>query len=359
MINQPLVSVVLVIRDIERFLPEAIESVLTQTFEDFEFFIVDFGSKDRSKEIALDYASRDQRVKVSQIAPCSYIEAKIAACMLPRSRYLAIQDADDISLPDRLKAEVDYLERNPAVGLLGGAVQWIDSAGNSIDSADDYPSQNEEIQRELIVRNTFWHPTVLMRRDAYESVGGYRRVFVQSDDYDLWLRIAEHYQCANLKEKVLKYRIHPQQLSFRKRKDQILCALAAQAAASLRRAGKQDPLNAAPEISPSLLAEMGVSITEQKRSLASGYDGYIRHMFDAGSYSAVQDSIAEMLEVCQGYLDPRQVSEMHILGAEAAWKQGKIVGSLKAIGQAVQARPRVLGRPLRSLVDRVRYSLQS
>src|ERR1700683_3775830 len=120
--GEPLVSVVMVISNVERFVAEAIESVLGQTFRDFEFVIVDFGSTDRTKDIAASYAAKDSRIRLSQIPPCSYIEAKIAACSLPTGRYIAIQDADDVSLPDRLKAEVDFMEDHPKVGFLGGAV---------------------------------------------------------------------------------------------------------------------------------------------------------------------------------------------------------------------------------------------
>jgi glycosyltransferase involved in cell wall biosynthesis len=102
--DQPLVSVVMIIRNVERFLAEAIESILSQFFRDFEFIIVDFGSIDKSKDIAARYAAKDSRIKLSEIPPCSYIEAKIAACSLPKGRYIAIQDADDVSLPDRFWA---------------------------------------------------------------------------------------------------------------------------------------------------------------------------------------------------------------------------------------------------------------
>src|SRR5579863_3226260 len=116
--DEPLVSVVMVISNVERFLAQAIESVLSQTMRDFEFIIVDFGSTDNSKGIAANYAASDSRIRLSEIAPCSYINAKIAACSLARGRFIAIQDADDVSLPDRLKGEVDFLEMNPRVGLL-------------------------------------------------------------------------------------------------------------------------------------------------------------------------------------------------------------------------------------------------
>lgn len=353
----PIVSVVMVIRNVERYLTEAIESILHQTFHDFEFIIVDFGSTDRSKEIAASFASRDQRIKLSEIPPCSYIGAKIAACSLPRGRYIAIQDADDVSLPDRLEIEVSFLKSHPDVGLLGGAVQWIDSEGKCLASSDDYPTEDREIRAELRTRNPFWHPTVLILKDAFVRLGGYRRVFVQSDDYDLWLRISEHYKCANLKQKVLNYRIHPQQLSFRSRKDQILCALAAQAAAALRRDGKPDPLSTAREITPGLLAEMGVSEVTQKKELASGYSGYINHMFDAGGYAAVPEATAEMLQVCKGsQIDPRLIVNMHILSARAFWRQRKPISGLLSVARAVRTRPRILGRPLRTLLNRLRFS---
>jgi hypothetical protein len=347
MIDPPLVSVVMVIRDVERFLPEAIESVLNQTLRELEFIIVDFGSTDKSKDIAASYAARDNRVKLSEIPRCSYIEAKIAACSLPHGRYIAIQDADDVSLPNRLKDEVDFLESHPRVGLLGSAVQWIDSNGQFLTCGDDYPTEDHQIRLELKVRNTFWHPTVLILREAFVSVGGYRAAFTQSDDYDLWLRISEHYECANLKQKLLNYRIHPNQLSLRKRKDQILCALAAQAAAVLRSEGRSDPLDGAKGVTPALLAEMGVSEAVQNRELTSGYCGYINHMFEAGGYSAVPEATAEMFQVCRGrYLDSRLISDMYILSAKALWKQGKIMSGIVSTARAVRTRPRVIGRPL-------------
>jgi glycosyltransferase involved in cell wall biosynthesis len=355
--DQPIVSVVLVIRNVERYLAEAIESILHQTFHDFEFIIVDFGSTDKSKEIAGGFAAKDERIKLSEIPPCSYIEAKVAACSLPKGRYIAIQDADDLSLPDRLETEVGFLESHPKVGLLGGAVQWIDSQGKRLETPADYPTENREIRAELRTRNPFWHPTVLMLKEAFDRVGGYRRVFVQSDDYDLWLRISEHYECANLKQKVLNYRIHPSQLSFRCRKDQILCALAAQGAAALRREGKPDPLNGAKEITPALLAEMGVSEYVQKKELASGYCGYIKHMFEAGGYAAVPEATAEMIQACEGSkINPRLIADMHILSAKAYWKQSKPISGLHSVAKAVRARPRILGRPVRALLDRLRFS---
>ena len=97
---------------------------------------------------------------------------------------------------------------------------------------------------------------------------------------------------------MLNYRVHPQQLSLKKRKDQILCALAAKVAATLRREGIHDPLYEAKEITPALLAEMGISEEMRKKSLLDSYLEYIHHMFDVGGYSAVPEALTEMLEAC-------------------------------------------------------------
>ena len=146
--EQPLVSVVMVIRNIERYLTEAIESILHQTFRDFEFIIVDFGSKDKSFEIASSYAASDKRIKLSQIAPCSYIEAKIAACALPKGKYIAIQDADDVSFPERLEVEVSFLEGNPE-HWLGGRIGPIDRCKRNATSVREQLSGGETRKSEL------------------------------------------------------------------------------------------------------------------------------------------------------------------------------------------------------------------
>jgi glycosyltransferase involved in cell wall biosynthesis len=351
--GEPLVSVVMVIRNVERFLAEAIESVLSQTFRDFEFIIVDFGSTDNSKSVAAEYAAADRRIQVSEITPCGYIEAKIAACALPKGRYVAIQDADDVSLPDRLSAEVDFMVQHPEVGLLGGAVQWIDSQGRWLQTPDGYPTEDAEIRRALKTYNPFWHPTAIFLREAYAREGGYRGPSAPSDDYDLWLRISEHYQCANLKQVVLKYRIHPQQLSLRKRKEQIFCVLAAQASALLRKTGSPDPLNWVPQVTPTVLKEMGVSEATQRKALAEGYLYWIKQVYAAGDYGAVAEATAEMLRLCDGVDVVSLVSEASVIAGQAYWKQRKVLLSCRSFGRAVVRQPSVAKRALHSLRRRL------
>jgi len=179
--------------------------------------------------------------------------------------------------------------------------------------------------------------------------------FTQADDYDLWLRISEYYQCANLKEVVLKYRIHPHQMTNRKRSEQILCTLAAQVSASLRKAGNPDPLTSVKQITPPVLAGMGVSEAKQKNKLAEGYFSLIDQMYKAGGHAAVLEAAEELFQLCNGEcVEPKYISDVHILSAKAYWKQEKILPSLFSLGRAVLARPRVVGRPLIPFLRRLR-----
>src|SRR5580693_2039955 len=130
--KKPLISVVMAICDVEHYLGDSIESILGQTFQDFEFIIVDFGSTDKSKEIASRYGAKDSRIRLHEIAPCALAEARNTACRLAQGKYVAVMDSDDVAVPDRLRWEFEFMEKQPTVGLLGGATEWIDSAGRSL-----------------------------------------------------------------------------------------------------------------------------------------------------------------------------------------------------------------------------------
>jgi len=282
-------------------------------------------------------------------------EARNQVCALAKGRYIAIQDADDISVPSRLQREVEFMEMHPSVGLLGGAIERINESGEYLSTVDDYPTEDEEIRRVLKEWSAFAQPAVVMLRDAFLCVGGYRAVFPSSEDYDLWLRISEHYQCANLKDVVLKYRIHPRQMTMRKRSEQILCTLAAQTSASLRRARKPDPMNFATEITPALLAAMGVSEAIQKRKLVEGYFSSINQMYKAGGNIAVLEAAAELLRLCKGErVESGFLFDVHILSAKAYWKERRVWPSFLSLGRAMLARPRVVGRPLKPFLRLLR-----
>jgi glycosyltransferase involved in cell wall biosynthesis len=351
-INPPLVSVVMVICNVDRFLAEAIESIVGQTFDDFEFIILDYGSTDKSKDIVLSYAAKDSRIKLHETPPCTYIEAKIAACSLARGRYIAVQDADDNSLPNRLLWEVEFMEKNPAVGVLGGAADWIDAEGRLL-WVFEPPTGNEEIRAALLTRCPFVHSSALMRREAFTWVGGYRRLFAQAEDYDLFLRISEHFQCANLKQVVVQYRIHAHQLSLRTRRQQTVAKLAAQAAASARRTRNMDPLDSVQEIMPSLLLELGVPHARLQAELFFEYRNWIRNMFVAGEYSVALKAAMEMLEFDWEDIDREKIADLWITVAQLFWKQKRFFRCFVAACRAVITKPIIAGDLFGSLLRRV------
>jgi len=354
-VNKPIISVVMVVCNVDRFLAESIESILGQTYGGFKFIIVEFGSTDKSEAIASTYAAKDSRIKLHKIPHSGLAEARNAGCFLAQGRYVAFMDADDISLPNRLLWQIDFMEQHPEIGLLGGATEWIDPTARSL-RINYFPTEDHEIRTALATRCPFCQPTVLIRREAFVLAGGYRAVFAQAEDYDLWLRIAEHFQCANLRQAVLKYRIHPYQLTLRKRAEQTLCALAAQVSASSRRNGNPDPLNSVEEITPALLAALGVSEATQQITVAHDYLFWIRAMYQAGEYSSALQTAIEVLQSSKWeYAERWQIANMRLLTASLYWKQRRFVRSFLAAGRAFMIRPVMLARPLKPLLRWFRF----
>jgi cellulose synthase/poly-beta-1,6-N-acetylglucosamine synthase-like glycosyltransferase len=348
--GNPTVSVAMVVRNVDRFLTESIESVLAQTFRDFEFVIVDFGSSDSSKSIISGYAAKDTRIKFHEIPCCGLAEARNAACSLAQGKYIAIMDADDVSVQERLSWQVRFMEDHPEAGVVGGAVERIDATGRPL-QVFKYPLENPEIQSELPTCCVFCQPTVLMRRDAFVGVGGYRGPFAPAEDYDLWLRIAESFQLANLDQVLLKYRIHSNQVTLRKRRQQVMGCLAAQACARARRNGGFDPLNGVKEITPALLAGLGVTKAEQQVALAREYLNWTRVICETREYSGALDALNEILQPSEHeYAESWVVAELRFLAARIYWRQRRFLRSVMTLCHAVAARPVIVGRPLKSLL---------
>ena len=350
--NKPLVSVVMVVCNVDRFLAECIESILGQTFSDFEFIIVDYGSTDASKGIVALYAQADQRVRMHEIPHCGLGQARNAACSLARGRYIAIMDADDVALPERLQLEVDFMEKHPRVGLLGAAVQWINAAGRDL-YIGRVPTDDKQLRRSLTIHCPFWQPTVLLLKKAFDRAGGYRNAFAPAEDYDLWLRVTEHFQCSNLEDIVLKYRIHSQQVSLRKRKQQTLGILAAQRSAALRQEGKRDVFGSVDAITPELLTKLGVPESTQERAFVLDSRLWIRHMGLAGEDSVALDSAIELLHTNWTHVEEWQIADLHLAVAGFRWKRREFPEGIRSAIQAVRMRPKVLGRPLKPWLQRV------
>jgi len=350
----PVVSVVMSVLNGERFLREAVESILDQSFREFEFIVIDDGSTDSTASMLDSYQRRDSRVRVFHQENRGLVESLNRGCGLSGGRYIARMDADDIALKDRLMWQVEFMEKHPEVCVLGGAVELINAMGKPLVTYRN-PIEDREIELALLRGDCpFWHPTVLMRKEVLASVKGYRKVVVDAEDYDLWLRMADRYQLANLEAVVLKYRIHPFQVSVRKCRQQALSIVAARAAALSKRNGSPDPLNSVGDITPAVLAGLGVSKATQQATLARGYLRWIRNMSNAGEYSAALDMVIEVLRFSDWkHAENRVAADLLLLAARLYWRHGRFTRSILSAVHAVITRPITLGRPLKPLLRRL------
>jgi glycosyltransferase involved in cell wall biosynthesis len=208
----PRVTVVMAVYNAAQFLREAVASVLAQTYRDFELIVVDDSSQDGSLSILQSFGDPRMRIirhHTNTGAALSRNDALAAA----RGELVAIMDADDVCAPNRLERQVAFLDANPLVGLVGcGVFDNIDASG-AVLYTSYLPEDNETIQRTLVERWCFLHPSIMFRRAHYESVGGYRKEFEPAEDHDFILRILEHCQTHNLYERLVSYRLNPKGLS--------------------------------------------------------------------------------------------------------------------------------------------------
>jgi glycosyltransferase involved in cell wall biosynthesis len=206
--NAPLISVCMPVYNAKRYLEEAIESILGQTFKDFEFLIIDDGSTDRSLAILKRYAAQDARIRLWSRPNAGYVVRLNEMLHQARGDLIARMDADDVALPERFARQVEFLRSHLEVDVVGGGQELIDSKGYHLSIYHD-PLGHEEIQeRGLAGACPINHPSVMMRRKAVLAVGGYRVKMMPAEDLDLWLRMSEHGRLANLPDVITRYRLH-------------------------------------------------------------------------------------------------------------------------------------------------------
>lgn len=350
MATTPTVSVVMSVLNGERFLCESVESILAQSFREFEFIIIDDGSTDRTASILDTYQRSDPRVRIHHQENRGLVESLNFGCGLARGKYIARMDADDVATTDRLTRQVAFMEEHPHIGLLGGAVEIVDVTGRYILTSRN-PTEAGEIRFALLTGCPFWHPTVVIRQEVFAAVGGYRKVVVDAEDYDLWLRISERWGPANLELVVLKYRLHPWQVTVRKCRTMGASSLAARAAATARRKGDPDPLERVSEITPAVLSGMGVDAAAQEAAVAGRYLWAIRSMYHTRQYSAALDALVEMQSSSEWEsAGARVAADLRFLAAQLYWRQGRLVRSILSAGQAIIMRPVMIARPLKPVL---------
>lgn len=308
----------------ERFLGEAIESILAQTFGDFEYIIVNDGSTDGTAAILGTYAGKDSRLRVYHQENRGTCPSDNRACAMARGKYIAHLDADDVSLPDRLERQVKFLENHEDVGLLGGAFEGIDDQGRLI-CVERPPLDDESIRAQFRSFSApFLHSALMMRKQAYDAAGGYRCQFLRSEDLDLSLRIMESWKTANLPEVVVRRRVHTKQVSFCYARQQIFSDLAAYALASARQLRGVEPPCDVPVITESYLEKLGVSQAARHQALVAYQVQWIRLMSQIAQDDAVLRSVDELIQLSRsGPVDSASLANAMLVAARIHSRHGR------------------------------------
>lgn len=211
--SKPSVSVLMSVYNGERYLQEAVESVLQQTYTDYEFIIIDDGSKDRTWELL--NAFNDPRIRlISNEENIGLTQSLNKGIQMSRGDYLARQDADDISTSERLAMQMRFLREHPEVGVLGTWVAYIDKQGQRIGTWAT-PGSPPLVSWSLLFGNCIAHPSVIVRRSLLRQGLTYRPEFPYAQDYDLWVRLNTKTQLANLTDVLYWRRVHEEMIGVK------------------------------------------------------------------------------------------------------------------------------------------------
>ncbi|MBE7546022.1 hypothetical protein KsCSTR_47380 [Candidatus Kuenenia stuttgartiensis] len=209
----PLISVVMPVYNCEQYVREAIESILHQTFQEFEFIIINDGSTDQTPEILNEYAKKDIRIKVINQLNSGIVVALNRGLFESKSEWIFRMDGDDIALPHRFAVQIKAIEKNPSLILLGGWCQQINTKGVFL-KVNKYPSHHNKLIHNLEAHNQFFpHPTACFRRGVVMKLEGYRERFRHAEDIDLWFRMVGHGQFACCDDVILCLRKHEKNIS--------------------------------------------------------------------------------------------------------------------------------------------------
>ncbi len=236
-------DVVLPVKNGLPYVKEAVSSLLNQRFGDFSLLVIDDGSADGTAEELAELTKNDARMTLAQATGRGLVDALNQGLAWSTSPFLARMDADDISLPARFEVQLAYLDQHPKVDVVGSGVQMIDARGRPLPDVPAYPTSPEDLRRQLFTnRNPIAHPTVMMRSQKIKDLGGYRSPMKSAEDFDLWLRVAECGELANLPDRLLQYRVHDHQVSEAHRLEQSFASELAFICSEHRRAGVPDPV---------------------------------------------------------------------------------------------------------------------
>lgn len=215
--NNPKVSIITPAYNTERYVGDAIESILSQTFTDFEYIIIDDCSKDATWDIIQDYVKKDSRI----IALRNEKNLGIAGnrnkgLREAKGKYVVWQDSDDISLPQRVEHQYQFMEVNPGMGIVGGYLQFFNEYGDT--GIRKYKPDDVSLRRKIFRYSPVGQPGAMVRKKCFDEIGEFDLRYPPAEDLDISFRIGSKYTFANLQEVVIKYRENSNSATFTKLK---------------------------------------------------------------------------------------------------------------------------------------------
>ncbi|MCX6808606.1 MAG: glycosyltransferase [Candidatus Berkelbacteria bacterium] len=215
MSKKPLVSVLTPAYNAEKYLVETIEGILSQSFSDFEFIIIDDRSTDKTWQIIKEYAKKDTRIIPLQNEKNLGIAGnRNKGLKYAQGEYIVWQDADDISLPDRLEKQVSFMQEHKDVAICGGFIQFFDYTG--LGGVRKYKPDDNSLRKTIFRFSPVAQPAAIIRKSCLDEVGSYDLEFPPAEDLDMSFRLGRKYKFANIQSVVLRYREHPNSATFSK-----------------------------------------------------------------------------------------------------------------------------------------------
>ena len=218
----PLVSVIMTAYNCEKYLEEALSSIYSQTFIDFEIIFYDDASTDDTWRTALNFFKKSntkfmgKHVMRRGMTNVGCGEGRNRAISLSKSKYIMIQDADDYSMPHRLEQEVHFMEAHDDIFCVGGLAIKVDEKGDFVEPMEYPPKMHEDIYNEMMVKknNPIIDPSCMFKREVFNELGGYSKQWRLIPDFNLWVRAAiAGYKFHNIEDHLVQYRQHPNSIT--------------------------------------------------------------------------------------------------------------------------------------------------
>lgn len=315
--NSPLVSVLMLCHNRPQFMRAGIESVLAQTFADFEFIILDNGSTgDSVFNVAQEYAQRDSRIRLSRSESNLGVHGgRNTLLSNAAGEYIATIEDDDYWALDKLQKQVEFMQAHPLVGVYACSLFNINVRGEIIgesllsESLSPATTQNSDL---IIKKNN--GSGQMFRRDALLAVGGWRDYFINADDTDLFYRLQEKYGYATTSQKLIYYRCADKTKTamsiynnLSRRSDSPLYILAALTSAWLRRNNREDPINHSPPVKKFLAENLPLVLPHLSKHFANkkGARRLIKLLLRSGSFSLLKEFMQRIAQDKSGVINKK------------------------------------------------------